>query len=70
MWDQADMQRAELRHPLDTKDNRDALRAAIAAGDDVEFSTTGLTLWRVEAGGDGYDPTELAKALRIDLKED
>ena len=51
---------------LDTRDNRDALRAAIAAGDDVEFSTTGLTLWRVESR-EGYDPRDLATRLGIDL---
>lgn len=62
------MRRAETRHPINTKDNRDTLRAAIAAGDDVEFSTTGLTLWRVRPG-DGYNPAELAKQLGIDLEE-
>lgn len=55
-----------MPHPLDTKDNRDALQAAIAAGDDVEFSTTGLTLWRVRAG-DGYTPSEIASRLGIEI---
>lgn len=57
------------RSDLDTQDNRDALRAALAAGDDVEFSTTGRTLWRVNPG-DGYDPREIARALHIDLDQD
>ncbi len=68
MWDQEDMGRINTRHAIDTRDNRHTLRVALAAGDDVEFSTTGLTLWRV-GPGDGYDPTEIAARLGIDLEE-
>ena len=57
------------KHHLDTDDNRSTLRAALAAGDHVEFSTTGLTLWRVDHG-DGYDPAELAERYGINLGGD
>ena len=51
----------------DTHDNRHTLRVCIAAGDDVDFGTSGVTLWRVNHG-DGYDPAEIAERFGIDLQ--
>lgn len=51
----------------DTSDNRDTLRVCIEAGDDVDFGTSGVTLWRVNHG-DGFDPVEITERFRIDLQ--
>lgn len=72
MWDTDTMERinarerAAHRSELDTRDNRTTLAAAIAAGDDVEFSSTGRTLWRVDPG-DGYGPRHIARLFGINL---
>lgn len=56
------------RSEIATRDNLTTIRAAIAAGDDVEYSSTGYTLWRV-APGEGLDPREIGARLGFTADE-